>query len=566
MTTTMGLSRLLLTFFVLLLVRDISAQNLIANGSFTNIGADWISAPPAIGTEAYLAETSYGGTAGTNIVAEIDNECNLRQTGITVVPGTTYWFSFRRTRRTTGGAPNPTAFNVKVYDGNGSYIDQVITSSNFSWNWQCETFQFTPGSNMVSIDFINITASTLGTIIDDVTITPVMQPLQLAGTACQGGNIELTAPVFPGNPNAVYTNYSWTGPNGFTATGPTIMFNNAQPVLNGTYTCTMSLNECLTVTGTYQLMVTPSTINLVEDICDGSIYDFYGRLLHASGTYDTLIKNSSDACETLVTLQLNVNPIPDMATEPTGDVAICKGDTLKLQLKHPSELNAYQWLKDGLVINGETSGIYSVYATGQYRVRGISDKGCIDTSSVINLTVHELPLARINYKINGTVCMNDTIRFTSEHDALYYRWSPEVIFRSTSGTDGKVALGILKHELSEIVLTVYNSVGCFSSDTVNIKAVSCCQIFTPNAFSPNADGINDYFMPVLKQGQLIISFQVFDRWGKVVCSNLSGHLLGWDGQYENGNIADGGVYNYLIYYSCDGHANETIRGEVTLLR
>lgn len=70
----------LLCFLVLQLslFLPVQAQNLIGNGSFSNIGAGWAFFAPATATEAYLVETSYGGTAGANIVAYVDMECNLR--------------------------------------------------------------------------------------------------------------------------------------------------------------------------------------------------------------------------------------------------------------------------------------------------------------------------------------------------------------------------------------------------------------------------------------------------------------------------------------------------------
>ena len=556
---------LLVTVLLLLKASNLQGQNLVTNGSFSNIGAVWTFFAPATGTEAYLSETSYGGTVGTNIVAEIDMEANLRQTGIPVVPGTTYCFSFKRTRR-TAGAPSTTIINVKLYDGAVTYVNQNFASNNSTWNWQCETFLFTPTGNTVSIDFGNIAATTLGTIIDDVTITPQEQQVTLTGTPCQGGTINLSAPFFPGDPDAVYSNHVWTGPNGFIVPGQTITLNNLQPGMNGNYVCTMIMNGCLTVTATYNLVVTPTTFNISRDVCLGSSYNFYGRSLFTAGVYDTLISSNNNSCDSLIILQLNISPLPDVATKPGGDVAICIGDTLTLELLQPSQGYTHQWIKNDLTLNGETGASCKAYTSGIYKVAVTSDKGCLDTSATINLTVHELPVAQIEWKVDKAICIKDTISFSALPGASYYRWSPEALFRYTTGSENKDADGILKDEQTAVILTAYNDAGCYHSDTLRISAVACCDIFVPNAFSPNNDGVNDYFKPQMTNGQLVVSFQVFDRWGQMVYQNQANQTAGWNGQYANGNIAEGGIFNYFIQYTCEGRANEIRKGSVILIR
>jgi gliding motility-associated-like protein len=108
--------------------------------------------------------------------------------------------------------------------------------------------------------------------------------------------------------------------------------------------------------------------------------------------------------------------------------------------------------------------------------------------------------------------------------------------------------------------------GCYNSDTVEIKAVACCDIFVPNAFSPNGDGLNDFFKPQMNNGQLLVYFQIFDRWGQMVYQNSSNHGIGWSGQYANGREAEADSYNFIIQYTCDGGSNQVRRGDVTLVR
>ena len=82
-------------------------------------------------------------------------------------------------------------------------------------------------------------------------------------------------------------------------------------------------------------------------------------------------------------------------------------------------------------------------------------------------------------------------------------------------------------------------------------SIDVSEMFTPNAFSPNGDGINDYFKVKVKS---IVSFRmsIFNRWGQLILSgdhtNLEyeadsdgGYYICWDGK-RNGKYVDDGVY------------------------
>jgi gliding motility-associated-like protein len=65
------------------------------------------------------------------------------------------------------------------------------------------------------------------------------------------------------------------------------------------------------------------------------------------------------------------------------------------------------------------------------------------------------------------------------------------------------------------------------------------KIFYPTAFTPNADGLNDYF---LVSGQYIVDFRmnIFNRWGELIFS--TGDITaGWDGRL-NGKLVEEGTY------------------------
>ncbi|MFC2120882.1 gliding motility-associated C-terminal domain-containing protein, partial [Bacteroidota bacterium] len=73
----------------------------------------------------------------------------------------------------------------------------------------------------------------------------------------------------------------------------------------------------------------------------------------------------------------------------------------------------------------------------------------------------------------------------------------------------------------------------------------CINYRLPNVFSPNNDGLNDYFMPYPKYKVERVEFQVFDRWGKLVFETVDPDIK-WDGKhYRTKKIVPTGVYYYI---------------------
>jgi gliding motility-associated-like protein len=112
---------------------------------------------------------------------------------------------------------------------------------------------------------------------------------------------------------------------------------------------------------------------------------------------------------------------------------------------------------------------------------------------------------------------------------------------------------------------VFNEFGCYDSDTALVQTKPCCEVLIPNAFSPNGDTKNDYFNPMLQNGQILLSFKVYDRFGKLVYNNET-PKLGWNGNYKDGTPAASAVYMYYVKYTCaDGKLYEK-KESITLLR
>ncbi len=89
--------------------------------------------------------------------------------------------------------------------------------------------------------------------------------------------------------------------------------------------------------------------------------------------------------------------------------------------------------------------------------------------------------------------------------------------------------------------SVTNEFGCVGTDSMNIKTFCLnTQVFIPNAFSPDGDGVNDILMVRGKGIGQVRSFRIFSRWGELVFEKTNFQpndpaLFGWDGRVKRQN-------------------------------
>lgn len=136
-------------------------------------------------------------------------------------------------------------------------------------------------------------------------------------------------------------------------------------------------------------------------------------------------------------------------------------------------------------------------------------------------------------------------------------------YSSYSWQDGSTDSAFVAYDGGLIAVLISNSMGCEATDTLNVEEDCLGDILFPNAFSPNDDGMNDYF---LGTGNLVTDFEmnIYNRWGQLIFS--SDHLAqGWDGKI-NGTPQEIGIYTYKTKYSIrSGEIKEKL-GKISLIR
>jgi gliding motility-associated-like protein len=117
-----------------------------------------------------------------------------------------------------------------------------------------------------------------------------------------------------------------------------------------------------------------------------------------------------------------------------------------------------------------------------------------------------------------------------------------------------------------INLQAIDSNGCVDDTTMIIGSVEPLQMFVPNSFSMDGNGLNDEFKPVLTLPDLITKylFQIYNRWGQLIFETNSQYDA-WDGTYR-GEKVQFGTYIWKIQYSdAKGNPVEGV-GHVNVIR
>jgi gliding motility-associated-like protein len=256
---------------------------------------------------------------------------------------------------------------------------------------------------------------------------------------------------------------------------------------------------------------------------------------------------------------------------------VCQGEIANLAVNRATPgIDKYDWdfaggnYIFGTVPGGPSPGPFNIVwnIPGQKIISAIArDQGapgelyCASLPVYDTIIVHELPAVDIVSTSNINICAGDSVTFEASYNPDYaYEWTPSKYFGSTGRY---IEYGVID-STSQIFVTATTRYNCKASDSAFVTTRPCCEIFMPNAFSPNDDGRNDVFKAITNGNHKVTNFRIQNRWGQVVYEAANPED-GWDGSF-NSKAQPLDTYYYFLRYKCtDGKTYET-KGEVVLVR
>lgn len=88
----------------------------------------------------------------------------------------------------------------------------------------------------------------------------------------------------------------------------------------------------------------------------------------------------------------------------------------------------------------------------------------------------------------------------------------------------------------------------------------------PNIFTPDGNGMNDFFTPLISGPYDQFEIKIYNRWGKLIYGPDNDPFFQWNGKDNQGNTVSAGVYYWIVGASFQGEAYEDQRGFVTLVK
>jgi gliding motility-associated-like protein len=270
-----------------------------------------------------------------------------------------------------------------------------------------------------------------------------------------------------------------------------------------------------------------------------------------SGKYYVVATNLA-GCSAKDSITISINPSP-VAVTSFSEVTICEGKTVQLQ---SSGGTTYAWkpltgLSSAIIPDPNASPkdtiVYQVIISNQF--------ACHDTAT-IKVNVIERPVA--NAGPDRQILKGNSVQLLANAvgQNLTYTWTPAVFINSTTILQPVVS----PPRDTTYILSVKSGDGC-GIDTDTVKIFVYKDVYVPNAFTPNGDGLNDTWNIPALSVYPDFELSVFNRYGQLVFQNRKVNRP-WDGKFKGVRLPVG-AYVYMIDLKQGG---KLFKGTVLLLR
>ncbi|NVO01348.1 MAG: gliding motility-associated C-terminal domain-containing protein [Bacteroidetes bacterium] len=563
-----------------------SSINLTANGANTYVWSNSltlnpISVSPSTNSVYTVTGTSNGcvGTAVSNVtvnpipVITVNSPtiCESTLTNLTANGGSSYQWSNGSTDNPISVSPNiTTSYSVTgtslgcsatvistvnvnpnpIITVNNPTICAASTTSltanganSYLWSNGSTTNPITvsPGVNIT----YTVTGTSLGctgTATSTVTISSnlLINIVPSAATICNGSTTNLNA---SGGDNylwssgsstnplvvspSITTSYSVTGTDASGCSGTTITTITVNPIP------ILTVNNPTICSGDSSIISANGANSYIWS--NGSTLNSFSISPIVTTTYT--VTGTSIGCSSTATSLVTINPNPSISV---NNATICEGSFANI-----SAIGASSYLWSNSMTNNSIS--VSPGATASYTVTGTSN-GCSSTA-ISEVIVNQLPIITLENDHSGlTIFDGQIVTFTATPSGYdnYTFYINSVLVQS-----GNSNIYITNSLISGDTLSVIVSNGdCESLNNSEILQIAP----TPNAFTPDNDGVNDLFM----KG---VELQIINRWGQELYTGKDG----WDGKFNGEEVSPGTYYFIITKYDLN-NVSKKEKGSVLLIK
>ena len=279
----------------------------------------------------------------------------------------------------------------------------------------------------------------------------------------------------------------------------------------------------------------------------------------SSTTYRLTVTDSS-GCTIQDTVRINI--IPKLPETVGPGAAYCPGGSALLFAQGGTN---YLWLPAYGLDNNHIAGPIAKPDTSTMYTLVIQQGACFVDTYYVNITVYPQPAVQVGP--GQTIVAGTSVALqASVQNAVSYEWSASPDLSCTNCLN-PIALPQKK---TTYTITATGIGGCLAvaDVTIDLKCVTD-QVFLPNTFTPNADGVNDRFYPSGKGITAIKTFRVYDRWGELLYDGgnipMNDPNFGWDGTYMNKQLKPD-VYVYFLSALCETGETIELKGDISLVR
>ncbi|MFM1829485.1 MAG: hypothetical protein RL624_1726 [Bacteroidota bacterium] len=274
----------------------------------------------------------------------------------------------------------------------------------------------------------------------------------------------------------------------------------------------------------------------------------------------TIIASNANGC--IDTAYLVVSVQAKLPSSIDSNKTICLGDSIRL---NASGGTSYTWSPAAYLSNTQINNPLAFPPSTTIYYVAIHQGVCTFDTLQLTLSVNPKPILIAG--TSQTITAGASVQLSASGSNIdFYTWTP-----ATTLSCSTCATPIANpSENTVYYITVSNVFGCTANDSVNIK-IRCenSQVFLPNTFTPNGDGLNDVFAVRGVGIKNILSFKIYSKWGILLFerTNFSAndYSNGWDGTFNNTPLSND-IFIYTVDAICITGDLIQVKGDIALIK